>query len=221
MIAVLVPAYNAGTTIGRLLERLMQHVPREAIVVVDDGSEDGTGEVARQAGVNVLRHPANAGKGAALKTGLNYVKTQGGEVEAVVTLDADLQHRPEDLPKLIAGWKNTKANIVVGWRQRWGTAMPLERKLSNSITSWLVSARTRQRILDSQCGYRLVERKVLDEVDIVSPGFEAETEFLIKAAERGLTITWVPIQTVYDREKSAMTPWQTTRNFLKVLLQGT
>jgi len=138
-----------------------------------------------------------------------------------VTMDADLQHRPEDLPRLVAAWKQAKANIVVGWRERWGTAMPIERKLSNSITSWLVSARTRQRILDSQCGYRLIERRALDKVNIVSSGFEAETEFLIKAARHGLAITWVPIQTVYDREKSSMTPWQTTRSFLKVLLQDT
>lgn len=97
--------------------------------------------------------------------------------------------------------------------------MPIERKFSNSITSWLVAARTRQPILDSQCGYRLIEREVLDEVDITAKGFEAETEFLIKAAHRGLRIAWVPIQTVYDDEASAMTGWHTTKRFLQTLLK--
>ena len=219
MISVLIPAYNAGRTLASLLEKLCLYVPREAILVVDDGSEDETGAVAQRAGVKVIRHQKNEGKGAALRTGLEFLKGRGSAIEAVVTMDADLQHRPEDLPKILAGWKQTHANVVVGWRKRWGTAMPIERKFSNSITSWLVSARTRQRILDSQCGYRLIEWGVLEQVDITAKGFEAETEFLIKAASHGLSIAWVPIQTVYDNAKSSMTGWETTKRFLQTLLK--
>lgn len=219
MISVLIPAYNAGQTLASLLEKLCLYVPREDILVVDDGSEDDTGAVAQRSGVKVVRHPKNEGKGAALRTGLDALKGGGNAIEAVVTMDADLQHRPEDLPKILAGWKQTNANVVVGWRKRWGTVMPIERKFTNSITSWLVSARTRQRILDSQCGYRLIEWRVVEQVDITAKGFEAETEFLIKAAGLGLRIAWVPIQTVYDSEKSTMTGWETTKRFLQALLK--
>jgi glycosyltransferase involved in cell wall biosynthesis len=137
----------------------------------------------------------------------------------VLTMDADLQHVPEDIPNFIAVQKETEADMVIGCRQRTGTHMPIHRRISNAITSKLVGIRTGIRIQDSQCGFRLIRRKVLEDVSAVLPGYEAETEFLIKAAKRGYRIAWAPVQTVYGKEKSYMTHWKTTVNFLKVLLK--
>lgn len=218
MIAILIPAYNAETTLKVLLPKLLSYVKSSEIIVVDDGSSDDTFTVAKTMGVTPLRHERNQGKGAALKTGFEFVTTST-KFDAVVTLDADLQHRPEDLPAFLDARKRSGANIIIGHRTRVGTAMPVARILSNSITSGLVSARTGVFIKDSQCGYRLLGREVLEAIAIESTGYEAETEFLIKAARKGFSIEFVPIQTVYNGERSYMTHWHTTKRFIQVLMK--
>lgn len=218
MIAILIPAYNAETTLKILIPRLLLYAHGSQIIVVDDGSSDGTFTVAKTMGVTPLRHERNQGKGAALKTGFEFV-TASTQFTAVVTLDADLQHRPEDLPAFLDARKRTGANIIMGYRARLGTAMPVSRILSNSITSVLVSARTGVFIKDSQCGYRLLGREVLETVTIESTGYEAETELLIKAARKGFSVTCIPIQTVYNGERSYMTHWHTTKRFIQVLMK--
>ncbi|MBI3586846.1 MAG: glycosyltransferase family 2 protein [Ignavibacteriales bacterium] len=218
MTAILIPAYNAETTLKVLLPKLLSYVKSSQIIVVDDGSSDGTFTIAKAMGVTSLRHERNKGKGAALKTGFAFVTTST-QCDAVVTLDADLQHRPEDLPAFLDARKRAEANIIIGYRARIGTAMPVSRILSNSITSALVSARTGVFIKDSQCGYRLVGREVLEAITIGSTGYEAETEFLIKAARKGFSIKFIPIQTVYNGERSYMTHWHTTKRFIQVLMK--
>lgn len=218
MTAILIPAYNAAATLSELLQRLFYFVKADDIVVVDDGSGDRTASIGQRAGVKVVRHSKNRGKGAALKTGFEAIKTLQ-QYDAVVTMDADLQHQPEELPKFLEARNSKRPNVVVGYRARLGTTMPLARRLSNTITSKLVSARTGRQILDSQSGYRLIGREVLDAVSLESDGYEAETELLIKAAQKGFSIEFVPIQTIYGNERSYMTHWHTTKRFLQVLLK--
>lgn len=218
MIAILIPAYNAVPTLKVLLPKLLAYVNSAQIIVIDDGSSDETLTTAKDNGVTVLRHERNQGKGAALKTGFEFI-TASTQFDAVITLDADLQHRPEDLPAFLDARIQTRANIIVGYRARLGTAMPVSRILSNSITSALVSARTGVFIQDSQCGYRLLDREVLENITVESTGYEAETEFLIKAARKGFSIKFIPIQTVYNGERSYMTHWQTTKRFIQVLMK--
>lgn len=217
-IAVLIPAYNALGTIDELLHRLKSIVPPKSIFVIDDGSTDRTGSVAQNHGVHVVRLDSNSGKGAALSQGFELLKGDTS-FDCVATLDADLQHPPEKLPEFDAQMQNANADIVIGHRSRVGSSMPMHRRASNALTSLLVSARTGQRILDSQCGFRLIKRKVLSEVHVRSAGFEAETEFLLKAARRGFRISFVPIETIYNGQKSHMTNWKTTFNFIRVLLR--
>ena len=217
-IAVLIPAYNASGTINELLLRLKTVVPPKNIFVIDDGSGDGTGSIAQNQGVHVVRLESNSGKGAALSRGFELLKGDTS-FDYVATLDADLQHPPEKLPEFDAQMQNANADIVIGHRSRLGSSMPLHRRASNTLTSFLVSARTGQRILDSQCGFRLIKRRVLSEVVVRSAGFEAETEFLMKAARRGFRISFVPIETIYNGQKSHMTNWKTTINFIRVLLR--
>lgn len=216
--AILIPAFNAADTLPDLLQRLQKYVHAEDVIVVDDGSTDNTANVARGYKVRVLQHDRNYGKGRALRTGFDHV-TRSSNYDAVVTMDADLQHRPEELPLFISLRESQGFDLIIGCRERWGTAMPLHRKLSNTITSSLVAARTGIAVKDSQCGYRLIARSVLQSVRTGSDGYEAETELLIKAARQGFRLAFVPIKTVYANEKSSMTNFRTTLRFLNVLLK--
>lgn len=217
-IAVLIPAYNAEKTIEETLSRIHKVLPAAFVLVVNDGSQDRTAACAERAGGHVLSHPRNRGKGAALQTGFDTLLSLSS-IQYIITMDADLQHCPEDAPNFLRAEEETHADIVLGLRKRKGTSMPLHRRFSNAVTSWLVSARTSRTILDSQCGYRLIHRNVVEAVRLESTGFEAETEFLIKAVLRGFSVTHVPIQTVYGTGKSSMTNWTTTVRFLSVLLK--
>ena len=218
MTAVLIPALNAAQTLSELLTRLQSFVPCEFVVVVDDGSTDATVRIAQEFGACVIRHGVNRGKGAALRSGFEYLmgKTQ---FRSVITLDADLQHDPAEIPKFVARWKQGSVDVIVGSRKRVRSGMPFHRVMSNAITSLLVSARAGVMIKDSQSGFRLISREVLSAVTIDSDGFEAETELLIKAARKGFTIDFVPIATIYRKERSHMTHWQTTKRFLQVLMK--
>jgi glycosyltransferase involved in cell wall biosynthesis len=214
----LIPAFNAESSVAELIAALGRAAKSVRVLVVDDGSADKTSDIAAAAGATVLRHEENHGKGAALQTGFDHIRRLSN-INFIITMDADLQHRPEDVPKLFAAQRFSNADIVVGRRNRIGTGMPIARILSNTITSALVGMRTGCRISDSQCGFRLIRRRVLESVRLESPGFEAETEFLIKSARRGFRIEFAPVSTVYAREKSHMTHWTTTVNFIKVLFR--
>jgi glycosyltransferase involved in cell wall biosynthesis len=216
--SVLVPAYNAGTSLVELIARLHRSVGKIQVIIVDDGSTDNTAEVAHAVGAIVLRHEKNRGKGAALRTGFDFIKKQTN-VEFIFTIDADLQHQPEDIQKFFSTQQQTDADIVIGWRKRTGTKMPVHRIISNTLTSALVGIKTGKKIKDSQCGFRLLRKRVLEHIQLESSGYEAETEFLIKAAQLEFKIEFVPVQTIYGKEKSYMTHWITTMNFIKVLMR--
>jgi glycosyltransferase involved in cell wall biosynthesis len=217
MTALLIPAFNAAKTLGKLLTMISQHIGDACTVVVDDGSSDATSKIATDAGAIVIRHERNRGKGAALRSGFKYVLASTRS-DSVLTMDADLQHDPAEISKFLAAWKRGGIDIVLG-RRRFGGGMPIHRILSNTITSSLVSARTGVRIHDSQTGFRLIAREVLSSIEVEADGFEAETEFLIKAARGGFRISSVPIATIYGAEPSHMTHWKTTKRFLQVLLR--
>lgn len=218
MTIVIIPAFNAEGTLPELLRRLALIVDASSILVVDDGSVDRTAAVAAELGIRVLQHRINKGKGAALRTGFEHARTLP-LCEAVITLDADLQHAPEELPKFFEARMHSQANIIIGFRERLGTSMPFHRIASNALTSWLVSARVGKEIRDSQSGYRLIGREVLEAVTLNSQGYEMETELLVKATRKGFRVGFVPIQTVYGTGRSSMTHWHTTKQFLRVLLK--
>jgi glycosyltransferase involved in cell wall biosynthesis len=213
---ILIPAFNAAVSLSELLRRIERTIPRERIVVVDDGSTDQTKAIAAREGVHLLSHDRNYGKGRALRTGFQYILS-ATQCTNIVTMDADLQHRPEEIASFFDLHNSEGFDMLIGYRPRWGTSMPFERRLSNAITSFLVSARTGVRIKDSQCGYRLIARRVLESVQTTSDGYEAETELLIKAALQGFSIGFVPVTTIYAGEHSSMTNTKTTIRFLETL----
>ena len=218
MTGVLIPAFNAAQTLGQLLVELHSFFTADGIVVVDDGSTDKTASIAKASGVIVLSHGINSGKGAALKTGFQYVLSES-RFDSVITMDADLQHDPKDVPTFLAAWRSGESDLILGYRRRIGSGMPVHRVLSNTITSALVSARTGLHIRDSQTGFRMIARNVISAIEVQADGYEAETEILMKAARKGFRISGVPIATIYRGAPSHMTHWKTTMRFLQVLLR--
>ena len=202
-LAVVVPAYRAAETLPGVVARIRDATRgaaaggRAQVIVVDDGSDDAgaTAAAAAAAGATVLRHDANLGKGRALALGL--AEAVRGGADLVVTLDADGQHPPEAMPDLLAPLQAGAADLVVGSRQRAGR-MPLGRRVTNWLSSTLVSRAVGFRVPDSQSGYRAMRRDVADRVRPGGGRYEFETEFLFAAARQGFRIRAVPVPTVYE-----------------------
>jgi glycosyltransferase involved in cell wall biosynthesis len=192
-VAVLIPAYQAAPYLGDVLARLGSLPEPPEILVIDDGSRDATAEVAREFGARVHSFAGNRGKGIALITGFGLLR----EMDAVVTLDADGQHPPECVPDLIRAADG--ADVVLGMRMRSG-AMPRLRRFANWSSSAWTSALAGRTISDSQCGFRLFRRDVLERTPVTPGRYEVETEMAVRAARLGFRITEVPIPTVYGGE---------------------
>lgn len=209
---VVIPAYKAEAHIGEVVRDTFAVSPAMEVVVVDDGSDDATGDRAREAGATVITHEVNRGKWAALETGFaEFLKTGRG---AVVTLDADGQHSPAEIPDLIEVWQKEGADIVVGSRRREVGNMPFIRILTNSISSGLVSLVAGTTIKDSQSGYRLHSRRVIENVEVKTGGYEAESEILVKAVRMGYKVASAPISTIYGEETSHIHPLKVPAKFL-------
>ena len=225
-ICVLVPAYNESKRIGRLIPKIRMLKEITEIIVVDDGSADSTYEEAKKAGVIVLRHEKNKGKGAALRTGFSYLKNK--DYDAVITMDGDGQHKYSEIPQFIEEYKKNNVDIVVGSRMpacqpaRQGSpttktsagksggqkcenlpaterqaGMPLIRYLTNRFTSSVTSRLGGCRVTDSQSGFRLISTEVLRNIKLSTSNFEIESEVIVKAARKGFKIKEIPISTVY------------------------
>ncbi len=204
---VVIPGYNAAATIGPLVQQI-KRLGLDA-VVVNDGSTDQTARVATDAGALVISHVSNQGKGSALRTAFAYALQAG--YDAVVTMDSDGQHDPAEIPQLLHNAERQPSAVVVGERRMSGV-MPPVRRWTNRFLSWLTSRLTRQRIPDSQCGFRVIHRRVLETVTLSTSHFEIETELLLAAARSGWVITSVPIKTIYNNHTSHIHPiWDTLR----------
>ena len=213
-IAVIIPAYNAGLTIGELVERTAKFVNKEDLVVVDDGSADQTWELARKCGAVVLKHQANRGKGQALKTGFEYAV--GHDYDALITVDADLQHEPESIPDFLHEAESFPG-IIIGTRKRNLRIMPFARWLTNHLTSVIVSVLGGQPVRDSQSGYRLIPTALIRRVRLKSQKYDLESEILIKAKRSGFRIGQVPIRTIYGGSRSFINPLVDTGRFIKLM----
>lgn len=188
---IVIPALNAARSVGDVIRGCLEHGRGIPVVVVDDGSTDGTGDAAREAGAVVLVHAKNLGKGAALKTGFRHGLES--EIDAVITLDADGQHRPSDLPLFIEGAMESEADLLVGSRRHLFDQMVGRRRGANRFSAWAISHAAGVSIGDSQSGYRVYSSRLLREVPIATNGFDAESEIIVRAGRRGFAIESVPI----------------------------
>jgi glycosyltransferase involved in cell wall biosynthesis len=214
-IVILIPAYNAAETLTELVERCGKSAPGLRIVVVDDGSTDSTAGVLRDLDVAVLTHQQNRGKGEALKTGFNYAADNG--FDAVITLDADLQHVPEAIPDFVRLYQTGDYDLIIGTRRISLSIMPFARWVSNKTTSSIITRMTGQNITDSQSGYRLVSTALWHEIELSTAGYDLESEVLIKAGKRGYRIGEIPIKTIYTGSKSYINPVADSWRFIKLV----
>jgi glycosyltransferase involved in cell wall biosynthesis len=198
--AVVIPAYLAVASLPGVLARLRDAVPEALAIVVDDGSPDGTAAAAERCGAVVVRHAANLGKGRALATGLEAARDR--HAAFVVTMDADGQHPPESVPALLAPLREGRADLVVGSRRREGSPMPWSRRVTNWLSTALVTRATGAALSDSQSGFRAFTRAVADAVRPAGARYEFETEFLFLAVEAGFRLAAVPVPTVYAGARS-------------------
>lgn len=193
----LIPAYNLSRTIPKVVRQTRQHLPQ--VLVVDDGSQDETARLAKESGAKVLKIAKNQGKGWALRCGFSRLLKDLWE--GVITLDGDLQHDPAEIPKLIEEYDNSRADIVVGSRMAEAEKIPWIRYWTNRIGVYCISWAAGQPLADTQSGFRLYRREVLETIPLWTTRYDTETEILIKAGMRGMKITSVPIKTIYHEDE--------------------
>ena len=201
-IALVIPAYNEAGTIAALAGDALAHCPW--VIVVDDGSTDGTAETLRGMPLTVLRNENNMGKGASLARGQQHAKAQGAD--AVITMDADGQHRPGDLPRFIAAFGNHPGSLILGVRTRGSAAAPSLRVFANRFADFWISWAAGMPIKDTQSGFRLYPADLLRQVKIKSRragSFVFESAVLIEAGRKGFGLHELPIDSIYHPGRRA------------------
>lgn len=207
----LIPAYNEGPRIADVVRGAMAHVP---VLVVDDGSTDDTAARAEAAGAEVVPQQPNQGKGAALRAGFRRALDES--VDAVVTLDADGQHDPAEIPAFLAAYATTHAELIIGRRDF--RRMPPARRLSNEVGGRAFSWAVGRPIPDNQSGYRLIGSGLMERLLASDEsGFEFEVEMITTAIRAGHDIAWVPIRTIYRGEPSHIQPWRHFTSFVRIV----
>lgn len=213
--AALIPCYFEEKHIQDIARRTRAQL--DQVLVVDDGSTDDTEFEARAAGVEVVKHFVNQGKGAAIKTGLHILSTRPS-VEYVLILDGDGQHLPEEIPAFIEAANDTHAAMLVGNRMSDTRTMPFVRKMTNRFMSAQISGVCGQEIPDTQCGFRMFHRDLAAALcETESSKYDFETEMLVIAARRGGPIAAVPVSTVYGDEVSKIHPLRDTIRFFQLM----
>lgn len=212
---VIVPGYNEGECIAEVVRGILQHCPN--VVVVDDGSTDSTAVEAEAAGAHVVKHEQNRGKGMALESGFRHAAER--DYDFVVTMDADGQHAPDDVPVLVNEYVKTGKPVIIGSRMGNPANMPLVRRLTNRFMSWLLSREMKQTVPDTQSGFRLYRADVLGLIATESRGYAAESECLLRLAAAGVEIGSAPIKVIYGNEVSSINPLKDTLRFFRMLRQ--
>ncbi len=209
-ILALIPAYNEEAAIARVVAGARRFLP---VLVVDDGSRDATAERAREAGAEVLVQKPNQGKGAALKAGFRLALARG--YDAVLTLDADGQHDPAEIPAFLEAYRARGAELIIGARDF--RQMPPVRKLANTLGTIAFSRALGRTIRDNQSGYRLIGRRLLEAVlESGEEGFEFEVDMIVTCVREGCRLEDVPIRTIYAGEASHIRPGPHLVRFLRM-----
>jgi glycosyltransferase involved in cell wall biosynthesis len=211
---VIIPAYNEESALAELIKKVK--AKGVSVLAVDDGSIDNTYLVARKWADIALHNIKNLGKGITLRKAISYL-IQEKDFDYVIVMDGDGQHSPQDLDLFIDQAKKG-VPFVVGNRMDNPSGMPLTRIYTNHCMSWLISKIAKQKIPDSQCGYRLIKKEILEKIIINTKKYEIESEILIKAAHHGYEIKSVPIKSIYSKNlRSKINPVIDTLRFIKFL----
>jgi glycosyltransferase involved in cell wall biosynthesis len=196
--AVVMPAFNEAQTIRAIAQRVLAQ-PIDRLIVVDDGSTDATAAALADLDLDLLTHHVNQGKGMSLLHGLRHAHGLGHS--AIMTIDADGQHRPEDIPRLLEQATRSPNRIVIAARTEGRAKAPALRRFGNVFADFWISWACAQRVQDSQSGFRLYPGALFDQLVTTArhdAGFVFESEILIDAAALGFGSIGIPIETVYD-----------------------
>lgn len=192
-VIVILPAFNAETTLEPVVKGLRQVLPDARIIGVNDGSADGTGALLRSVCDRTIEFSENRGKGEALRVAFKAARET--DCRAVLTIDSDGQHDPAFAPSIIEALD--RYHIAIGTRDLSGEQVPKHRRIANFLSSAATRLVSGGAVRDSQSGYRAIRREVLEVVHAEGDRYEFETDFIIRAAHAGFTITNVPISTIY------------------------
>jgi len=195
-VSIVIPAFNEAESLEAVIKKItMLGLPGCEIIVVDDGSTDGSSDVALKAGANVIRHPYNIGNGAAVKSGIRVARGR-----TIVLMDGDGQHQPQDIPKLLAETRDY--HMVVGARAK-GSKLRFHRYAANMIYNWLASYVTQFNVKDLTSGFRALPRaEALRFIDLLPNTFSYPTTLTLAFLRSGLTVKYVPIQSLYRSGQS-------------------
>jgi len=213
LIAV-IPAYNAEASIQDVVSRARRKVAR--VYVVDDGSTDATAANAKRAGASLIVHTSNRGKGAALHSAFACLEDE--QFTYLILLDADGQHDPNELHRLVDEARRSQADVVCGTRMDNPQGMPWLRRVTNRTMSCIVSWLCRVKLSDTQCGFRLLSRRAVRVIKLKKTNFEVESEMLLQAARHGLKVTEIPIRSIYGANHSShIRPVRDTFRFIRLV----
>jgi hypothetical protein len=199
---IVIPVFNEAGAIGGVVAAVSSHGP---VLVVDDGSSDGSGDIAARAGAEVVRHPERKGKAQALRTGIRAARARGATV--VVTVDGDGQHDPRDVAVLLRAADEAPDRIIAGGRLGDGQRLPRARLNALRVAGFFVEWATGLRLRDTQCGLRAYPVDLFDEVELRREGFVLETEVLVAASRQGRGVREVAVRAIpYAGRQSRFRP---------------
>lgn len=211
-IVAIIPAYNEQNQVGQVVRQVRAH--NLPVLVVDDGSTDETVARAVAAGAEVLGQGDNSGKGTALAAGFRWALAQG--YDALLTLDADGQHDPAEIPLFLKAYMENDHDLLIGARNF--DDMPWTRYTMNMLGRWTFTWVMGEPMLDNQSGYRLLSRRLAAaSLESEEDGYEFEVDMIVICLQRGYTLGWVPIQTIYNGERSHINHVQHVYNYLRLL----
>lgn len=197
-----IPAYDEEKYIGTIVLKTRQYV--DEVIVVDDGSTDSTSSVASLAGATVIRHDKNKGKGAAIQSILAEARKKNPDI--LILLDADFQHDPNEIPILIRPIISDGFDLAIGSREQQRGKIPRYRRIGQRVLSYFSRILSKEKVIDSECGYRALSARAIAELKLRQKGFAIETEMIAAATEKGLKITEVPISAIYTKDSSTLNP---------------
>jgi glycosyltransferase involved in cell wall biosynthesis len=214
-----IPAYNAENTIGQIIENTKKYV--DEVTIVNDGSKDDTPKIAKEHGATVYNHRKNMGLGFALRTGFREALKKNFDI--VITLDADGQHDPEDIEKLINRLHENNVDVIIGSRlmdkSQWSN-FPKHRLIGNILLTNLTNFAAKKKITtDSQSGYRILKKEVLEKIHLTGKTMEIASEIIYETAKNNFKIDEVPIKATYDKETSNIKMFRDISRIIKLLIK--
>lgn len=216
-ICVIVPTYNNAGTLRDVLQRIIGFIP--SVIVIDDGSTDGTAAILSDMPVTVLTHGRNRGKGVALRTGLEYARKRGWRY--AISIDSDGQHFPEDLPLFVEAVRQHPGALIVGSRDLNAENMPGGNSFANRFSNFWFALQTGRRLPDTQTGYRAYPLDRLPSLRLLTSRYEAELALLVFSAWKGVEIVPLPVRVYYPSPEERVSSFRPFRDFLRISLLNT